>query len=302
MKRSIITVMLAMFVVGMLFTGCSTGVVPPGTVVMKATTGGEIEITTSGKYTAVGRDRIYFLDTKLKAFTENMHILCKDKVNMDVDVKWLGSFVADTPEQQKTIITKVPSVKTEVDGKEVYVLSLADFYKTAMSDIVRSNARMVVSPYVTDNIPEERQAIEKEISKRVIARLNKLGFPVKTTDILVSNLDFDDAVTDQRKAIKKAELDDQRKAALAKADVAQAKRDADIEREKGKAAIEKAKAKATANKILDASITPNILALKQWEVLEEAARGPNNQIWVMPYEALKTGVITNVALKSRSGK
>lgn len=284
------------------FTACSTGVVPPGTVVIIAKTKGEPQVIKSGKYTAWGRDRVYFLDTKLKAFTEEMKILCKDKVNMDVDIKWLGSFTANTDKQIETILSKVPSVLQTIDKDEVYVLSLAKFYRTAMKDILRSNTRMVVSPYVTDKIPEAREEIESAVKKRVLSRLAALSFPVETSDILISNLDFDPVVTKQRQAIKKAELDDDLKAAVAKANVAQAKRDADLARERGKAQVEAAKAEAAANRILSASITPNILAMEQWKTLKAAAAGPNNQIWVLPYEALKTGVITNVALKSKRSK
>ncbi len=280
--------------------GCSTGVVPPGTTVIITKTNGDNVIYTKGKYTATGRDRIYFLDTKLKSFTETLNILCKDKVNMKVDIKWIGSFIADTENQIDIITKKVPITKSNENN--TYHLSLSQFYSTAVADIIRSNSRMIISPYVTDTIPEQRQEIEKTIRKAVLARLTKLQFPLKTSDLMVSNLDFDPTVTAQRTAIKKAELDDELKAATAKAAVAQAKRDADIAREKGKALIEQAKAKAAANKILDKSITPNILAIKQWEVLELAATSPNNQFWVLPYEALKTGVMTNVNLLEKRGR
>jgi len=301
MKKSLI--LLITLITMFMFSACSTGVVPPGTTVIIAKTNGESEVKTAGKWTAWGRDRVYFIDGKLKSFMEHMKILCKDKVNMDVDIKWLGSFDISTKEQIQMIKTKVPSVKASVDGDDVYTLSLQNFYKTAMSDIIRSNSRMVISPYVTDKIPEDRDTIEKEIKKRVLVRLDKLDYPVKTTDLLLSNLDFDETVTDQRKEIKKAELEDEKKAALAKANVAEARRAADLAMENGKAKIIEANVEAKANKIRSDSITPQILAMKQWEVLGEAAQSQNNAIWVVPFEALKSSdVLTNMAVKSLKNK
>lgn len=288
-----------MFVVfAMIMTaGCSSKVVPPGSAVIVLKSGGETEIVREGTYVAWGRDRVYFVDTKLKSFTESMKILCDDKVNMSVDVKWVGSF--DISKDNINVIKeKVPAVEINGDTKG-YQLSLSKFYNIAIKDIVRANSRAIVSPYKTDVIPEERVAIEKSIRKLVIARLKELKYPVKTSDVLVSNLDFDESVTATRKKIKQAELADQEKAAIAKATLAQAKRDAEIAREQGKATVEKAKAESKANKILTKSLTPQILALRQWEAMERIGAGTNNELIVLPYNALGTNVQTS-AVNRRS--
>ena len=255
MKR----VYLMAVVLLMCFTmACTTSVVPPGVTIIKLGTDGSTQIYTAGKYTSYGRDRIYFVDTKLKSFTEKMKVLCKDKVNMSADVKWIGSFDVSSPEKIEIIKEKVPATKGSFEGQSGYSLDFTKFYKTAMKDIIRNSGRVTISPYITDAIPENRLQIEKTIRKLVIERLLKLNYPVKTSDVLVSNLDFDEVQTKQRQAIKNAELEDELKAAQAKASVAQAKRDADIAREKGKALIERAKAQAAANKIIDSSLTPAI--------------------------------------------
>ena len=115
----------------------------------------------------------------------------------------------------------------------------------------------------------------------------KLNYPVSTADVLLSNLDFDEQVTKTRKDIKSAELSDQKKAAEARAEVAQAKRDVDIARERGKASVEAAKAKATVNRIISDSLDDKILFKMQIDALLQAASGPNNELIVIPYDALK---------------
>lgn len=284
MKRTLPLILILIFCIS--FSACTTAVVPPGSAVIKLSTDGTTKVYTSGKYTSWGRDRIYFVDTKLKSFKEPLKILCKDKVNMSVDVKWIGSFDISNQEKIDIIKEKVPATEGTFEGNSGYQLDFTKFYKTAMADIIRNAGRTTVSPYVTDNIPENRETIEAVIRKKVVDRLVKLNYPVSTSDVLVSNLDFEKSQTEQRQAIKKAELDDELKAAIAKANVAQAKRDADLARERGKALIETAKAEAAANKIVNSSLTHAVLIVKQYEAFKEMARGPNNEAMIIPYEAI----------------
>ena len=269
-------------------------VVPPGMTVMVVSTDGSTEIHTDGVYKAMGRDRAYFIDARLASFSEHLNILCADDVNMSVDIKWIGSFLVNK-NTIPVIKTKVPAKKVDRDDISGFELSLKAFYKTAIADILRSTARSIISIYKTDNIRPNRGKIIMEIKSAVLSKLNKLNYPVQTSDILISNLDYDKVITQQRQAIKKAELDDKLKAAEAKAKIAQYRRDAEIEIEKGKAAVIRAKAKATVNKIISQSITKNILMMKQYEVMEAMAAGPNNETIIMPYEAISNsfnGVLT----------
>lgn len=280
-----------------LLVGCGN-VVPPGTTVIILGTDGETTIKTSGLYRATGRDRAYFVDTRLKSFTEKLNVLCADDVNMSVSIKWIGSFEA-TKDKIKVIKDKVPSEKVSEGDIDGYRLSLKKFYDTTMSDIIVGRAKSVISQYNTDNIRPNRAKIEATIKKSVLAKLEVLNYPVATSDLILSNLDYDPVITQQRQAIKKARLDDQLKAAEAKARVAQAKRDDDIAREEGKAVLTRARTEARANNIKSSSITPAILALRQWEVLEKMALGPNNELIVLPYEAVNTKTL-NQAINRRS--
>lgn len=276
-----------------------SAVVPPGTIVIVLKPNGESKIHTDGSYWAFGRDRVYFIDTKLKGFTEKMEILCADNINMAVDVKWVGSF-AVSPDKIKIIKEKVPARRVKQGDLKGYQLSLQDFYTTAMKDIIRANSREVISPYITDSIRESRIEIQQLVKVRVLSRLEKLNYPVETTDILISNLDYPSEVTAQRKAIKNAQLEDEKQAALAKAAIEQAKREAAIAREKGKAKIEIAKADAQANRIRAATLTESIIRMRQWDVIEAGALSESAVI-LLPYKAIgNDNELTNALLLKNS--
>lgn len=288
MRRGALAIAIFIFVFGIIatytFIRTISAVVPPGTIVIVLKPDGESKIHTEGSYWALGRDRVYFIDTKLKSFTEKMEILCADNINMAVDVKWVGSFSV-TPDKIKIIKEKVPARKVKQGDLKGFQLSLQDFYVTAMKDIIRANSREVVSPYITDNIRESRSEIQQLVKHRVLSKLQELNYPVETTDILISNLDYPSEVTAQRKAIKNAQLEDEKQAALAKAAIEQAKRAAAIAREKGKAKIEIAKADAEANRIRSQTLTEEIIRMRQWDVIEAGALS-DSAVILLPYKAI----------------
>ena len=274
-------------VVTILICGCGK-VVPPGTTVIILKAKGEPIVKHEGVYYAWGRDKKYSVDTKLKSYAKNLNILCADDINMAVSVKWVGSFKV-TEDTIDIIKSKVPASKTEradIGGLE---LSLDKFYDTAMGDIVSSITRATISPYKTDNIRAERENIREAIKQNVIKRLTELRYPVETADILITNLDYPPEITNMRTRIKNAELKDIENAAIAKAEVAKATRDAELAAEKGKAELVRAEADAAANKVRASSLTPEILAVKQLETLVRLAEGPNNTVVVIPFDAIRPG-------------
>jgi regulator of protease activity HflC (stomatin/prohibitin superfamily) len=279
--------------------GCTSKVVPPGTVVIVLQADGDSSIHARGSYTSWGRDRIYFVDTKLKSFTESMRILCKDDVNMVVDIKWVGSFkVSD--DNISTIKEKVPATEIKSGDIKGYQLSLDKFYATAMKDIVRANSRMVVSQYSTDSIRANRTEIQTKINDLIRNRFKKLGYPIHTTDIMVSNLDYPKEINDQRKAIKNAQLEDKKQEALSIAAIKQASRAEAIAVAEGKAAIARAYADAKSNEVRSKTLTPEIIQMKQWDVLESlAGKFGEGDVLIMPYSSLsdKDSIMMRQAIK-----
>jgi len=270
-------------------------VVPPGMTVIIVKPDGETTIHKNGAYKAWNRDRAYFVDGKLKSFKKDLKILCADDINMSVSVKWVGSFLV-TDQTISVIKAKVPAKTANIEGNEVQQLSLDAFFRIAMADIMSSITRDTVSPYNTDNIREQRDVIRQAIKKEFLKRMKELKYPISTADLLITNLDYPKNVTAMRQKIKHAELADLENAAIAKANVAKAKRDAELESERGKASIVKAKIDAAANKIRSTSLTPAILAVKQLETLVTLAQGTNNTVVVIPFDAIRPGGLQDTIL------
>ena len=166
-----------------------------------------------------------------------------------------------------------------------------------MEDLISELVRINVSQYKTDVINDKREVIKKAIREVVLAKLKKLNYPVETVDFMITNLDFPKEVTDMRKAIKEAELRDLENAAIAKAEVAKAKRDAELASEKGKAQLVKAEADAAANRIRTSTLTPEIIMVKQIEMYSELASGPNNTTVLIPFNALGGNMQDTLLLK-----
>jgi regulator of protease activity HflC (stomatin/prohibitin superfamily) len=293
---------LAVLCLGVVIGGSGCGkVVPPGTTVIILSPSGESTIIHSGVYKGWGRDKVYFVDTKLKSYSKNLKILCADDINMDVSVKWIGSFAVDE-NTIDVIKAKVPATRTRRGDIDGFELSLDQFYKIAMDDIVSSITRTTISAYKTDSIREKREEIRNTVKEKVIARLKILKYPVDTADVLITNLDYPIEITAMRKRIKNAELKDLENAAIAKAEVAKARRDAELAVEKGKAKLVQAEADAAANRVRSASLTPEIIMIKQIEMYEKLASGPNNTAVLIPFSALGSGIEKTMLLKDAIDK
>lgn len=292
MKKSFLLVSL--LILGFLFSGCGQ-VVPPGTTVILVQPNGKTDIKQEGAFRAWGRTRAYFVDTKLKSYNKDIKVLCADDINMDISLKWIGSFDV-TEGSITTIKKKVPSEEVKEGDIVGFKLSLDKFFQTAMQDVLSSIGRSVISPYNTDSIRPKREEIRTAIKQAFLKRMEELKYPVATADVLLTNIDYPPEVTQKRKNIKAAELQDLENAARAKAEVAKAKRDAEIALEKGKAQLVAAKADAMANAARAKSLTPEILAVKQLETLVELAKGPNNAVVVIPFDAIRPGGMQDMLL------
>lgn len=293
MSKFVGFVMCAVLTVGLI--GCGS-VVPPGTTVVILTADGETSIHEKGMYKPWGRDKAYFVDQKLKSFDVQMEILCSDDINMIVSMKWIGCFNV-TQDTIGTMITKISSERVDTGDVTGFQLSLHGFWDNVLKSILSSISRDVISQYNTDNIREAREEIRVAIMNRFIEELKQ--YPVDTSKLLLENLDYPPEVTAKRKKIKEAELQDLENAAIAKAKVASARRNAEIALEEGKAQLVKAEADAAANRVRDESLTPAILLVKQIEMQMAIANGPNNTSMMIPYAALDQGLMAPLLMSQQ---
>ncbi len=264
--------------------GCGN-TVPPSKVVVIKDSGGEVSVIKDGNYNAYGRDLTIFIDSTINEFKEDeMHVLCKDNIPVILDIRYIGQFDVHDDKTIGKILSLVKSSPT-ADPK-IFNIEFSTLYKGIIQGILRSATRSVVVPYVTDNLQNLRDPIEKALNERVIAELSEKGLPSTTLAIKVADLDYEEKIKGKKTAIKNAELDDLQKAAEAQARTREAERQAEIAIKEGEAEVERARATAKANSILDASLSPRILALEQYRMYEAMANGPNNTFMLAPYDAL----------------
>lgn len=286
--------MIVVAILALVVTGCGV-IPPPGHKVIIRKPGGDDVIVSSGAYFAWGRDEVFLVPTMPKSFDNEWKILCADEINMDVVGRWLGAFeVTSTtvPALMESVGVKV----MHINGREYQVLDLKSYYEDVIGGLYLEAAKAHISTFKTDNIREQRQEIGATVKLTLLERLLPMKLPVRTKDVLLMNLDFPEEITRKRKAIKDAELTDQENAALAKANVSAAERDAELQAKKGLALLVEANSKAAANYVLAASLTPEVLALRRIEAQERLASGPNNMAIVMPAEAMKGGSLPAAAL------
>ncbi len=280
MKKVLITMIVFM----MLLMSCTGTVVPAGKIVIIKDTEGATSIITSGVYKAWGRDRAYFLDSKVKTFTEKMKILCADDINMDVDVKFVGNMNIDASnkEQITNIIRRIPAVK--VDGEvSGYTISLESFYNLVIKDIIRANSREIVSKLKTDAIRGERKVLQQAIKTAVTEQIKASSFPISVNNVMISNIDYPKSVTAQREAIKTIQLEELKKDASAKAELAEAKRRVEVETQKAKVRIIKAKAIAAENKIIAGSLTNKYLNYLEIAYMADMSSNESKDKVFIPY-------------------
>ena len=286
-------ILSAFLITGLFFVSACGDVVPPGVAVIIVSTNGDTQIVKEGVYKAWGRDRAYFVDGRLKAFTEKMQVLCADDINMAIDVKTLVSFRTDKD--------SIEMIKAKVQPSGDSLL-MGTFYAIAVKDIVRSLSRNVISPYITDNIRPNRQKIEADISTAVKSRVAELKYPIMVSAVMLSNIDYPNTVKDMRNEIKQVQLSEEKADAQAKAELAKAKREVAVEQEKAKVELIKAKAVADRNRIIGRTLTPEYLAYTQLQVMQDMANGPNNTTFLMPYNAMSSDILNTAMLTSELRK
>ena len=273
----------------MLTVGCIGKVVPPGVTVMIVKPSGETKIVNEGVYKEIGRDRVYFIDGTLQSYEKKLSVLCADTLNMEMTWRLTAAFDVN----EKTIPflrNKIKPIKVDTGDVTGFEISFQRFFSDTLEHLLSTVARAITAPYKTETIQSSRDEIQAVVLVKFVKEIDKAGFPIVISNLILTNINPPKEILDKRKRIKEAELQDEENAALAQAAVSQAKRDAELAAEKGKALLVEAQADAAANDVRAKSLTPEILAMKQLETLVKLAEGTNNMAIVIPYDAIKTGL------------
>ena len=200
------------------------------------------------------RNEVINIDMRPNTYSEEFRILAKDDLNI--------SFRVDA----------ILSVEPESVQRVVQEYGAEKWYTRFVREPFRAFVRTSVQQYESRTVKEKRGVIAGDIKGKLQEHLE--GSPFKLVSLVVGNIDYPDIVA---KAVEKKLAAQQ---LLEEKNVQKeiAKRDAEIR-------IEEAKGIAQAQKIINATLTPNYLQHEAIQAQNEMANSPNHTTVYIPVGA-----------------
>lgn len=277
MKLSKIFGLVLVMFAALQMTACSWSDVPPAHKGKILTTAGySPDVLEPGRYTLWGRDQMVTLEAGTNTFKENVTVKMADKLTLKADVRFTGR-VAGTPAILNAMFNDIPA-------GEKRNISFGDVYRIYGQPVVRNKAREVLSKYTIEDIHVNYHRISGEISEVLIEALKNT--PLEISNVNLGDIEYPDVVNDAINAAAERDLAIAKEEAQQKIEMTKKKNERALAEADYQIQITKAKAVRDANKILGQGITPELLALRNLEVLEKMAE--NNNAVFMPYEALQS--------------
>lgn len=247
------------------------------------------ELLRPGRHACWGRCQMYHMETTDQVFKLPMNILCADSLNFQFEMSILVSL---DQKNQNAIKAAFENLKPEKD----HMFTLVQLYNMYIEPVAKEEAQKVVSRYLTTEIVLRREQIIEAVRAAVVRATANSILQVKQVN--VGNLDFPDVITEAQEAkakrlveIETARAEGEKQAAEAQARLKLATIEAQV-------SLLKAQSEADANSILGNSVTPQLLAWRQWDVMKAAAEGNNNMI-IVPYtDASNTADMSKWAAQS----
>ena len=263
--------------------------VPAGHIGHKWEPGGfEGEILKPGKHNCWGFCEMYLMEATDQAFDIPMSVLCADNLNFSFTINTL---VGVNLGNNKAVKSAFENLKPAGD----HLFTVQQLFATYIMPVADQEARKVVSKYMTPELVQKRAQVIEEVRAAVAAATTTAILQVKRTT--VGNLDFPDVITQaqEARAKKNVEIDTARAEGLRQAAEAEAK--IKLARIQAQEKLLRAQSQADSNRILAASVSPQLIMWRQWDVMEEAANGDNN-LFLIPYtDAANDGLDASKWLK-----
>lgn len=266
-------------------TGCSEQI-PQGHVGKVLTASGwSDDVAESGYVACWGRDELYLFAAGDASHTEQLNILCADKLNFRCDLVVVSRPKSDEA-SRNAIFLRVQAQKPAAGPATIGNQQLYDVY---VKPVVVPATYDVVSKRHTDQIGEDMDEIRREIVELCRERMSA-DTPVEVRLIDFTNTDYPEMVTLANEARKKKEIDIEIARSDAAIEEAKAEGRLRAASKEYQAKLLEAKMIADSNRIIGESLAENPLFLywHQIKVYGEAAAGPNN-VFIVPYEALGGG-------------
>lgn len=262
--------------------GC-TERIPQGHVGKVLTAAGwKAGVAESGYVACWGRDELYVLAASDASHTEQLNILCADKLNFRCDLVVISRPKSDDASLDAIFVR----VRADQSGSGLAKIDAQQLYDVYVKPVVIPAAYDVVSKRCTDQIGEEMADIRREIVELCRQRMSA-DTPVEVRLIDFTNTDYPEMVTLANEARKKKEIDIEIARSEAAIEEAKAEGRLRAASKEYQAKLLEAKMIADSNRIIGESLSENPLFLywHQIKVYGEAAAGPNN-VFIVPYEAL----------------
>ena len=232
-----------------------------------------------GKHDCWGWCEMYRMEATDQAFDIPMNVLCADNLNFSFVINTLVSVNLDNADAVKAAFE---NLKPAGD----HLFTVHQLFMTYIKPVADQEARKVVSKYKTPELVQKRSQVIEEVRAAVAEATGTAILKVKRTT--VGNLDFPDVITraQETKAEKQVEIETAR--AEGEKQAAQAQARITLARIQAQEKLLRAQSEADANRILAASVSPQLIMWRQWEVMEAAAGGENN-LFLIPYTDTANG-------------
>ena len=264
--------------------GCGKAVEVPSATVAKimGTSGWRDGIITTSKFRLdkcwTYCDKLVTLDVSDQQISESMELFMpKDKLKVTYDLRMTVAVKSNSYEE---IFAKVAQ---EQQGNQEARINLNTVYKTYAQQVIRAEAREIISKYSIAEVVSSREAINDELADKLAKSIStKTPFAVRYVGL--ADVRYPQVITEaQENAAERREKIQQEEAQLEISKVA-LERQLQEQQLQRKIDVEKAEAEAEVNRVLADSITPSYKAYRSLQIMEKIA-GSTNKVFV-PTEML----------------
>lgn len=235
-------------------------------------------------------DKIVLLDVSDKAINERIELFMPlDKLIIVYDVRMT---LAVNPNKYEELFNRIAPSQDANSGQTIIGWMAA--YTTYAQQIVRAEAREILSKYTIADIASNRESINAELSKQLIDSISK-NTPFVPRFVGTADIKFPAIiVTAQENAAERREAIQQEEAQL---EVSKVKLERELQEAqmRRKIDVEKADAESKVNKILADSVTQSYINYRNLQIMEKLAESQNKVF--MPY-----GMIDSIAGQTMVGR
>lgn len=232
--------------------------------------------------------RLILLETADRSFTEPLKLFMpQDRLEMTFDLRMT---LTPNPEQYNQLFAKIPAEQGVIRSNSIYI--------TYAQQIVRSEARAILSQYTIGEIASNREAINAVLTDKLTEAIQRQT-PYLVRFVGLADVDFPPIIVQaQTSAAERREMIEQEEA---QREVTRVVLSRQLEEQQLQRAIEveKAQAEAEVNRILASSITPSYVQYHQLQIMYRMAES-NNKVFI-PADMLDS-VAAQVALGNQIKK